>query len=123
MRSMVAILAGGAVAVVLFQVGAAVAFVVLHGIPLGASPGPPGVAYFALNLGFAGVAAFAGGRLTCRVARQRCRLCVTALGVALAALALWSFSRPTSQWPEWYPPVLAFVALLGTYLGAAARRR
>jgi hypothetical protein len=121
-RSIIAVIAGGAVAAVLFQVGAAVAFIVLYGIPLGASPGPPGVGYFALNLGFAGVAAFAGGWITSRIARQRSRAPVAAVGVALAVLALWGFSRPASQWPGWYPPVLAFVALVGTYSGGVARR-
>jgi hypothetical protein len=116
------VLAGGAVAAVLFQVGAAVAFIVLYGIPLGASPGPPGAAYFALNLGFAAVAAFAGGRITGRLARQRARAHVVAVGVVLAALALWGFSRPASQWPGWYPPVLALVGLVGTYAGGVVGR-
>ena len=122
MRSIVAVIIGGAVAAVLFQVGAAVAFVALHGIPLGASPGPPGISYFALNLGFAAAAAFAGGRITRGIASQRPLVPVMVVGVALAVLALWGFSRPASQWPGWYPPVLACVALLGTYAGGKARR-
>jgi hypothetical protein len=122
MRNMVAIIVGGTVAVVLFQVGAAIAFVALYGIPLGASPGPPGISYFSLNLGFAAAAAFAGGRITRRVASQRSLAPVMVVGVALAVLALWGFSRPASQWPGWYPAVLACVALLGTYAGGRARR-
>jgi hypothetical protein len=70
MGGIIAVLAGGAIAAILFQVGAAVAFVVLYGIPLGASPGPPTVSYFVLNLGFAGIAAIAGGWLTAGLARQ-----------------------------------------------------
>jgi hypothetical protein len=116
-RSIIAVLAGGAVAAVLFQVGAAVAFVVLHGIPLGASPGRLTVGYFVLNLAFAGIAAIAGGRLTARLARQRRRTHVGALALLLAAMALWGFSRPASQWPGWYPPVLALVGLVGTVAG------
>ena len=122
MRSMVGVIVGATVAVVLFQVGAGVAFVALYGIPLGASPGPPGISYFALNLGFAAAAAFAGGRVTCRIASQRSLAPVMVVAVALAALALWGFSRPASQWPGWYPPVLACVALLGTYAAGRARR-
>lgn len=122
MRSILAVLAGGAVAAALFQVGAAVAFVVLYGIPLGASPGRPTVSYFVLNLGFAGIAAIAGGRLTARLARQRRRTHVGALALVLAAVALWGFSRPGSQWPGWYPPVLALVGLGGTLAGGLPGR-
>jgi hypothetical protein len=53
MGGITAVLAGGAIVAILFQVGAAVAFVVRYGIPLGASPGPRTVSYFVLNLGFA----------------------------------------------------------------------
>ena len=122
MRSLIAVLVGGAVAAVLFQVGAAVAFVVLYGIPLGASPGRPTVGYFVLNLGFAGIAAIVGGRLTARLARQGSRTHVGALALVLAAIALWGFSRPASQWPGWYPPVLALVGVAGTLAGGLPRR-
>lgn len=121
-RSIIAVLAGGAVAAVLFQVGAAVAFVVLYGIPLGASPGRPTVGYFVLNLGFAGIAAIAGGRLTARLARQRIRTHVGALALVLAGMSLWGFSRPASQWPSWYPPVLALVGVAGALAGGLPRR-
>jgi hypothetical protein len=121
-RSLIAVIAGGAVAAVLFQVGAAVAFIVLYGIPLGASPGEPGISYFALNLGFAAVAAFAGGRITSRLARKGTQAHVVVVGVVLATLAFWGFSRPTSQWPGWYPPVLALVGLVGAYAGGVKRR-
>jgi hypothetical protein len=121
-RGIIAVLAGGAVAAVLFQVGAAVAFVVLYGIPLGASPGRPTVSYFVLNLGFAGLAAIAGGRLTASLARQGRRIYVGALALVLAAMALWGFSQPASQWPGWYPPVLALIGLVGTLAGGLYRR-
>jgi hypothetical protein len=116
-RGIIAALAGGAIAAVLFQVGAAVAFVVLYGIPLGASPEPPSVSYFVLNLGFAGIAAFAGGRLTSAIARQGRLFPVVALALVLAAVALWGFSRAGSDWPGWYPPVLGLVALASTLAG------
>jgi hypothetical protein len=122
MRSILAVLAGGAVAAILFQVGAAVAFVVLYGIPLGASPGAPTVSYFVLNLGFAGIAAIAGGRLTGSLAPQGSRTTVGALALVLAAVALWGFSQPGSQWPGWYPPILALVGLAGTLAGGLYRR-
>jgi hypothetical protein len=121
-RGIIAVLAGGAIAAVLFQVGAAVAFVVLYGIPLGASPGPPTASYFVLNLGFAGIAAIAGGRLTASFARQRRRTLVGALALVLAAVALGGFSQSGSQWPGWYPSILALVGLVGTLAGGLYRR-
>jgi hypothetical protein len=120
-RSLIAVLAGGVVAAVLFQVGAVSAFVGLYGIPLGASAGPPTVGYFVLNLGFAGIAALAGGWLTARLARQWPLAHVGVLALVLAAVALWGFTGPASQWPPWYPPALALVALAGTLAGALLR--
>ena len=122
MRSIIAILAGGAVAAVLFQLGAAFAFVVLYGIPLGASPEPPGARYFLMNLGFAGLAAVCGGRLTASIARRERPTHVGALALVLAAVALLGFSRPGSQWPAWYPPVVALVGLAGTLAGGFSRQ-
>ena len=116
-RDIIAALAGGALAAVLFQLGAAIAFVVLYGIPLGASPGSPTVSYLVLNLGFAGIAAIAGGRLTGSIARGGRRTPVGATAFVLGAVALWSFSQPGSQWPAWYAPVLALVGLVGTLAG------
>lgn len=121
MRSLIAVLAGGLVTAVLFQVGTVAAFVGLYGIPLGASPGPPTAGYFVLNLGFAGIAAVAGGWVTARIARQRSLAHVATLALLLAALVLWGFSQPTSQWPRWYPPTLAVVGMAGTLLGGVLR--
>ena len=117
----IAVLAGGAIAALLFQVGAAVAFVLLYGIPLGASPGAPSVNYFVLNLGFAGIAAIAGGRLTASLAARRRSFNVGVLALVLAAVALWGFSQPASQWPSWYPPLLALVGLVGALVGGLYR--
>jgi hypothetical protein len=119
----IAVLAGGLVATVLFQVGAVIAFVSLYGIPLGASPGPPGVRYFAMNLGFAALAAMVAGWVTARVARPRPRPAVGALAVVLAAVALWGFTKPASQWPRWYPVALGGIAVAGTVLGGVLRLR
>jgi uncharacterized membrane protein YfcA len=88
----------------------------------GASPGAPTVSDFVLNRGFAGIAAIAGARLTASLARQGHRTHVGALALVLAAMALWGFSQPASQWPGWYPPILALVGLLGTLVGGLYRR-
>jgi len=122
MRSLIAVLAGGTVAAVLFQIGAVLAFVMLYGIPLGAAPGPPSVGYFGLNLGFAALAALAGGRITANLARRRRRAHVAIVAVGLAAMAVWGFSGPASHWPGWYPPTLALVGLAGVLAGGIPRR-
>lgn len=122
-RHLGGVLAGLLLAVLLFQFGAVVALLVTVGIPLGASPGPPGLAYFALNLGFALLAAAVAGWVAARVARTRVRSTALVLAATLAVLALWGFSKPASQWPGWYPPVLALVAVTGVFLGAVWRER
>ncbi len=114
-------LAGVIVATVLFWAGAVVAFVSLYGIPLGASPGPPGVGYFALNLGFAALSAMVAGWVTARLGRPSHLIPVGALAVVLAGVVLWGFTKPASQWPGWYPPVLALVGLTGALTGGVLR--
>lgn len=123
MRHAAAVLAGLFVATVLFQLGAVVALLVTDGIPLGASPGPPGADYFALNLGFALLAAIAAGWVVGRISRSRGRWVALVLGAVLAVIVLRGFTKPASQWPGWYPPVLALVAVAGTLAGAALRER
>ncbi len=121
-RNALAVLAGFIVGTVLYQVGAALAFVVLYGIPLGATPGEPGVAYYSLNLGFATLAAVLAGSTATRVAKDGARVAAGIVGFLLALLALWGFTKPTSNWPAWYAPVLAVVAIVGTLTGARLKR-
>jgi len=121
-RTLIAVLAGGVVAAVLFQLGAVIALLSSYGIPLGASPTPPGPGYFALNLGCSAIAAVVGGWVTARVAGDRPLAHAGAVGVLLGALVLWGFAKPASQWPAWYPLVLALVGLAGLLLGAALWR-
>ena len=123
MRSLTAVLAGFLTACVLYQLGAAVAFISLYGIPLGYSGEPPGVAYFTLNLGFSLGAALAGGWITARIARHRPIAHSVALASVAAVFVLWGFSKPGSDWPAWYPPALALVATIGTIAGGFARSR
>jgi hypothetical protein len=116
------VFAGGIIAAALFQLGALAAFVGLYGIPLGASSERPSVSYFALNLGCSALAAVTGGWVTARLARQRPLAHVGTLALVLAAVVLWGFTRPPSQWPGWYPPALALVAVAGTLAGGFLRR-
>lgn len=121
-RNALAVLAGFIVGIVLYQIGAALAFVLLYGIPLGATPGEPGVAYYSLNLGFATLAAALAGSTAARIARDAAHVAAGTVGVVLAVLALWGFTKPTSNWPAWYAPVLAAIAIVGTLAGARLKR-
>lgn len=120
--SAAAVIAGALTAAVLYQVGAAFALLVTVGIPLGSSGEPPGADYFALNLGCALVAAAAGGHLTRRLSRISQWWSGIVLALLLALLSLWGFTRPGSQWPAWYPPVLALVAAVGILAAPVTHR-
>jgi predicted permease len=122
-RSLAAVAVGFVIAIILYQLGAAVAFLVLYGIPLGYSGAPPGAGYYALNLSFSAAAAFIGACAAVRIARRQPLLHSMLLGTALAVLAVWGFSRPESQWPGWYPPTLAFVGAAGSIAGGRSCSR
>jgi hypothetical protein len=122
LRSVLAMLIGGIVAAVLFQVGAIVALLGVYGIPLGAESPNPGVLYFVINLGFAALGAGLGGWLAARLVGGRPLVPAAALALGLAVLALWGFSRPSSQWPAWYPGALALVGGGAALVGGVVRR-
>jgi hypothetical protein len=117
----IAVLVGGLVATVLYWLGAVVAFVGIYGIPLGASPGPTGPAYYTINLGFAALAAVVAGWVAAYLARSAHLGPVGVLAVSLAGVALWGFTKPASHWPEWYAPVLALIGLTGALAGGVLR--
>ncbi len=117
MRSLVAIVAGAAVAAVLYQVAAIIALLAVVGVPLGAAGGPHSAGLYLLNLGLAGLAAVVGGAVGARLAGVTRGVVVPVLALVLAGVALWGFSKPTSQWPGWYAPMLALIAAAGALLG------
>lgn len=119
-RSLAALLAGWLTTAVLYVLGTAALFVAAHGIPLGASPGPPGAGDLAANLVLAVLAAGAGGWVAARVAGRRA--VALALAIVLAAGALWGFSKPESQWPGWYPLALAVLGTAGAVAGGRLAR-
>lgn len=122
MRSVIAVVMGGVVAVVVYQLGVTFAFASEHGIPLGSSPQPPSESFSMLTLAIAGLAGMAGGWTAARLASQRPRAHACVLALGLAALVLWGFSEPNSQWPDWYAPVLAVVGSVTTVAGGATIR-
>lgn len=120
-RSFTAAFAGFVVGTVLFLGGVVAIFVLLHGIPLGASPGPPTTSFYIMNLGAGLLAGLVAGSVTARIAHPPRRPAIMLLGVAMAAVLLWGFSKPGSQWPAWYPGAIALVALISVYVGGVMR--
>jgi hypothetical protein len=125
-RSVAAVLAGWTVAVVGYQIGAIVALLAFEGIPLGATGAPPGPGYFAANLLFAAAAAVGAGWLVVRIAPPHAVAHAAFVAGSLAAFVLWGFTRPSSQWPDWYAPTLAGIVAVSPIAGAVGgdhRRR
>lgn len=120
-RTFAAAAAGFLVGTVLFLGGAVVIFVFLHGIPLGASPGRPTMGFYVMNLGAGTLSGLVAGWVTARIAHPPRRPAIMLLGVAMAAVLLWGFSKPGSQWPAWYPGVMALAALISVDVGGVMR--
>ena len=126
LRAVAAILAGVLVTVVLAYLGTIVLVLATIGLPLG-SPGrePTSGEYLGLLL-IAGAAAVIGGHIAAGIARSHSTPAIIAVAAFLTGGALWGFSKPASQWPAWWAPVLAIVAAAGTWLGGtilASRRK
>lgn len=121
MKSIAAVLLGGLIAAVTYWVGAIITFLSMHGIPLGSAGGPATRADVAANLAVAIVASIAAGAVVSRLAPMRPLAHVVALALGLAVLVLWSFTKPTSQWPSWYPAILVLVGAVGTIAGGLLR--
>lgn len=116
-RSIGALLLGGLVGVVVYLAGAIIAFVSMHGIPLGSPGGAATRADLAVNLAGAIIASALAGTVAARLAPHRPLAHALALALGFAVLALWGFSKPASQWPSGYPMALALVGAVGTIIG------
>lgn len=121
MRSVVALLGGTAGAVIVYWVGAVVALIIMHGIPLGSAGGPPTTGDIVVHLGLGLVAAFCGGLVATRIAAIRPGAHALACGVLLAVGAIVGFGKPTSHWPAWFGFGVAAVCLLGALAAALSR--
>ena len=117
MKSIAAVLLSGLIAAVAYWVGAIIVFLSMHGMPLGSAGGPATRADVAANLAVAIVASIGAGAVAARLAPMWPLAHVVALALGLAMLVLWSFTKPTSQWPSWYPATLALVGVVGTIAG------
>ena len=122
LRALLATITGALVTIVLAYLSAIVLLVARMGIPLGSKGREPTPAEYLGLLLTAGGAAAIGGHIAAGIARQQSRSVVTVLAALLAGSALWGFTNPASQWPAWWGPVLAAVAVVGTWLGGAVLR-
>lgn len=121
-RSFAAVLVGSLAAAMLYLFGTAALFVLMHGIPLGASPGPMGAGELAANLALAVLAAGAGGWGAARIAGRQPVAHALVLALVIAAGAAWGFGKPTSQWPDWYPLAVAVLVIGGAVAGGRLAR-
>ncbi|MDQ2669495.1 MAG: hypothetical protein M3Y31_02600, partial [Gemmatimonadota bacterium] len=106
---MIAVLAGAVVSTLLWYLGAVVALLATVGIPLGSSGGPPPPSYYVVSLASSVIGAGLGGWVTASIARKRGRRAVVLLALMLVLAALLAFTRPNSNWPAWYAPVLGLL--------------
>ena len=116
-RALVATMTGVLVTVLLAYLGAIVLLVTAIGLPLGSTGRDPTPGEYLGLLVIAGAAAAVGGHIAAGIARSRSTLAVLAAAALLAGGALWGFSKPASQWPAWWAPVLAGTAAVGVWLG------
>lgn len=112
-RGILAIAAGGVVAVVAYWVGAVIALLLLRGIPMGSSGGPPTGLELALHLALGGTACLLGATLAVRISRASPQLYAGVLALILGAAAFVGFGKPASNWPVWFGAGMAAMCLLG----------
>lgn len=101
-----------------YWIAAVVALLIMHGIPLGSSGGPPSTADVSAHLAFATAASFVGGLVAVRIAGYRPHLHALVLGGLLATSVFLGFSKPASNWPAWFPYGMAVACGCGAFLAS-----
>lgn len=117
LRCIAALLLGGLTGIVVYWVIAVVAYLSMHGIPLGNSGGPPTPADLAIHLVGATLASATAGLVTERLAPLRPMAFVIALAFSLALFAFLGFSKPASNWPAWFAVAFALAVIMGGIAG------
>ncbi len=120
-RSITALAVSVVVAGVVYWVGAVIALLAMHGLPLGSPGGPPTRGDLVVHLSLALAGAFAGARLAMRLATHRRASHGLALGVVLGILVIFGFSKP-NNWPEWFGAAMSTACILGSVAAAAFSR-
>lgn len=118
LKSIVGVVAGGLVAAAGYWMEAVVALLVMHGLPLGSPGGPPTTADVSAHLAFAIAASFGGGLVAVRIAGYRPHLHALVIGGLLATVMFLGFSKPTSNWPAWFPYGMAVACVVGAVLAS-----
>jgi hypothetical protein len=121
-RLSLAVITGVVVAVLLSYVVLIVFVLTTIGIPLGAESRPLTATESALLLAAAAAAAAVGARTAARIARERSRPAVWAVGVILSMMMVWGFSGRNS-WPPGWGISVAVAMAAGCFLSETVRRR
>lgn len=118
LRSIGGVVTGGLIAAAGYWIAGVVALLIMHGIPLGSSGGPPSTADVSAHLAFATAASFLGGLVAVRIAGHRPHLHALILGGLLAISVFQGFSKPASAWPVWFPYGMAVACGCGAFLAS-----
>lgn len=113
LKSIRGVVGGGLVAAAGYWGAAAVALLVMHGLPLGGPGGPPTTADVSAHLAFATAASFGGGMVAVRIAGYRPHFHALAVGGLFATFMFLGFSKPASNWPVWFPYGMAVACVSG----------
>ena len=108
--------AGCLVAALVYWVGAVVALLALHGIPLGSAGGPPTSTDIVIHFVLAALGAYVGARVAIRISAAGPTWPAMATGALLATFTIASFSKSSSSWPGWFPFGIAASCILGSVL-------
>jgi hypothetical protein len=124
LRSIGGVAAGGIVTAVTYWIAIVIAFLAMHGIPLGSAGGPPTTGDLAVHHVAAAGASLGGGRVAARIARYRPHLHALAPGALLGSASFVGLSKPSSNWPDWFAYAMAAVCIGAAILaGRMAARR
>jgi hypothetical protein len=123
LRSVGGIVVGAFVAAIGYWIAAVVALLLMHGIPLGSAGDPISAADVSIHLVFAIASSFVGALVAMRIAGYRPRRHAAALGALLCISAFLGFSKPTSNWPAWFPYGMALACGCGALLASRYANR
>lgn len=122
LRAAGALAAGVGLTLVLAYAATVAVVLAVIGIPLGAQPSPLTAVQHAVLLALGGAAAAAGGLVAARISRERGRVVVALVSLALATGMLWAFSGQNA-WPDWWGPAAAAAMGAGAWAGGLLQRR
>ena len=121
MKSVVAVAVGGIVAALAYWVGAVIALLAVHGIPLGSPGGGPTAADILVHLLLAVAGSLAGSLVAMRIATHRRQIHAIGLGLLLGVVALLGFSKPANNWPAWFGGAMCAACILGSAAASFSR--